>query len=565
MTTADELLTAGNVLWIDVETRLINIPSGVKILGVMSDDDVQKLNFAMPRYYNDIDLSEYDININYENAKNEGDVYFVTNAVVDTDTITFTWIVGRYATAYTGDVKFIVCLKKLNNDDEIESEFNTTIATLPVLKGLETGTAVAEAERDALASIARMAIEEALDSDLRGEPGYTPVKGTDYYTETEKEELVTEVIQHHNSVTANSFTGTAKGEVVRVDDVNPIEHSVKAKIYGKNLLPDSVYDQSKWALVEGTTNNYVFPLALKECETYTFSATMIDGSFGYFYIEKSNDGFLTNNDTWLSTPNNWCMPLTFTTEKGFEYRLFWFEGKKFVTDLATNFQLELGDTATEYEPYIDPTSVTVKTTGTNIATFPYSETSKTRAGITYTVGDDGTIVYDGVSTGSYLSLASLSDEKLYLIRGVTYTMSGFLSDSSMTTTYAHITENDDVTRHFLTNDKTTFTAETSGWAKFTLVVSEGTTVDHGIFKPMLEIGENASSFESYTGATYTPSSDGTCEIVSVSPTMTVLTDTPGVTIECEYGADTNTALRDLERALDNIIAVQEALIGGGTV
>lgn len=141
MATAAELLSdVSNVdrtLVIDNSFRVINIPSSVPNLGVEYDDDVLRLDFRMPRYVSDTDLSAFAIRINYINVKGESDVYTVRDAVVGAQYITFSWLVGPTATRYKGNTQFNVCLKTLTSEGVIDREFNTTIATLPVLAGLE--------------------------------------------------------------------------------------------------------------------------------------------------------------------------------------------------------------------------------------------------------------------------------------------------------------------------------------------------------------------------------------------------------------------------------------------
>lgn len=175
MATAEELLrgtsegTVDKTLYVDFDTRTIVIPPSIHQLGVESDDDVKKLTFSVPRHYYDCDLSTFRIFINYMNAKKEGDVFEVVenNLRVTEDTIEFDWIVGRNALAYKGTAIFNVCMKKgsMQPDPEdgtqeifvVDQEFNTTVAKLPVLEGLETGEAVAVEYADIL-----MQWEEAL-------------------------------------------------------------------------------------------------------------------------------------------------------------------------------------------------------------------------------------------------------------------------------------------------------------------------------------------------------------------------------------------------------------------
>ena len=65
----------------------------------------------------------------------------------------------------------------------------------------------------------------------------------------------------------------------------------------------------------------------------------------------------------------------------------------------------------------------------------------------------------------------------------------------------------------------------------------------------LEIGTSASDFEEYKGAEeVTANSNGEVDgLTSVSPNMTIFTDTEGVTINCTYNADT-------KKYIDNKIA-----------
>ena len=154
MATVDELLgfeTTDDILVIDSKLRKINIPKHIDHLGVFSDDDVTRLKFSMPKQYGEFDLSKFDVRINYQNAMKMGDVYFVDDAKVEGDSITFSWLVGRFALAREGKVKFNVCLKLIEGSGEeaiVTKEFNTTVAQLSVLEGLETTEQVIQEHPD---------------------------------------------------------------------------------------------------------------------------------------------------------------------------------------------------------------------------------------------------------------------------------------------------------------------------------------------------------------------------------------------------------------------------------
>ena len=153
MATAEEILAAevcDDILTVDLDSRVINIPKNVTNIGVESDDEVRKLHFRVPQYYCDIDLSKFVIRINYMNAKKGGDVYDVMSSEVVDGMICFDWVVGRNAVAFDGNVSFIVCMKDVDTEGNVLREFNTTIATLPVLPGLETGEAIVNEYYDLL-------------------------------------------------------------------------------------------------------------------------------------------------------------------------------------------------------------------------------------------------------------------------------------------------------------------------------------------------------------------------------------------------------------------------------
>lgn len=234
MATADELLattseSADEILVVDLNTRLISIPASLKILGVEADDDVKQIYFSIPRYYGDSDLSEFNIRVNFENARHGGDFYPVKDVTVtDDDKLSFIWLVDRTALKYAGDVNFSICMKKYDAAGNVEKELNTTLATLPVLKGLETSKEVVENNPSAMDTILYRlyAVEAATGNGQNGyytvakinetgigvevtiigsngteiatikhgNDGYTPVKGNDYWTAEDKAELKSEVL-----------------------------------------------------------------------------------------------------------------------------------------------------------------------------------------------------------------------------------------------------------------------------------------------------------------------------------------------------------------------------------
>ena len=139
---------------IDSDLRIIDIPEQFKVLGVENDKDVKVMQFRMPKVYKGTDLSAFNISVNYQNARGTKDRYVVTDKKVSGDQIEFSWTVGKTATVYRGDARFIVCMRLIDSDGVIKKEFNTTLATMTVLEGLEVDDPVIEQEeKDIIAQL----------------------------------------------------------------------------------------------------------------------------------------------------------------------------------------------------------------------------------------------------------------------------------------------------------------------------------------------------------------------------------------------------------------------------
>ena len=156
MPTVDELLNASNEVTtctINPDTREIIVPEKYKILGVFSDEKVTKIPFTCPRVVgNNVDLTEYNLYINYQNASGASNAYLIDDIAVSGDNITFSWLLSRYVTFSQGVVKYNFCAKKLDGDT-ISNEWNTTIATGLVIQGLEATREIIEENPDIIEAL----------------------------------------------------------------------------------------------------------------------------------------------------------------------------------------------------------------------------------------------------------------------------------------------------------------------------------------------------------------------------------------------------------------------------
>lgn len=261
MATASELLgdvsVVDKTLVISNDFRTINIPSSVPNLGVEYDDDVLRLDFKMPRYVSDTDLSKFAIRINYINSKGESDAYTVSDAKVYSEYITFSWLVGPTATRYKGTAKFIVCLKTVKTDGTVDREFNTTIATLPVLEGLEVDESIVTEYSDIIEQWRKELFgigdteEASIKAVSEAEQAAIENKGAEVLA-TIPADYQTAVSMTDNAERskADAITCSVQGDLVQVKDssddylrgLNIYGKTTQVTTTGKNLLnvPDTI-------------------------------------------------------------------------------------------------------------------------------------------------------------------------------------------------------------------------------------------------------------------------------------------------------------------------------------
>ena len=132
---ADDYIHSSIQFLIDENMRTVTVPPEGVVLGVTGDKDVNRINFKMVRYYDGLDLSTFQIRINYVNANGDANYYQVTDTTIEDDSILFTWLVSSDAAAYKGTVSFAARLYTVE-DTIVKESFNSTIATAEVLEGI---------------------------------------------------------------------------------------------------------------------------------------------------------------------------------------------------------------------------------------------------------------------------------------------------------------------------------------------------------------------------------------------------------------------------------------------
>ena len=167
-------------------------------------------------------------------------------------------------------------------------------------------------------------------------------------------------------------------------------------------------------------------------------------------------------------------------------------------------QLELGDTATEYEPPITGRGLTVNVSGKNLIPYPYNRASGTYNGIELIVHDDGRFDMSGTATASFAILVFANgDNPIYLSGGQTYTIScNTPYDFSKFNLSARIYRADGNYTPII-KFPTTFVAKEGEYLTSALWIDSDVSVSAKNVELQLEYGDTATAYEPYHSSTTT--------------------------------------------------------------
>lgn len=138
MSQADELLmsldedvvetTTGNIV-VGMD-RFITVPDSLKKIAVQYDHDIETVTFDCPRYWDEHDLSQMRVYVNYMRADGVFGCHLCSNVVVDTadeSIMHFDWTVSGHVTYVSGTITFLICVKNVDADGNEENIWHTEI------------------------------------------------------------------------------------------------------------------------------------------------------------------------------------------------------------------------------------------------------------------------------------------------------------------------------------------------------------------------------------------------------------------------------------------------------
>ena len=125
------------------DDRFISVPKELQRIAVQYDHDVETVTFDCPRYWDDLDMSDLSIYINYMRKDRVVGIYKATDISVDTTNeriMHFNWKISRNVTEVVGQIKFLVCIKKGDANGNEVNHWNSELNTeMYISEGLEAG------------------------------------------------------------------------------------------------------------------------------------------------------------------------------------------------------------------------------------------------------------------------------------------------------------------------------------------------------------------------------------------------------------------------------------------
>lgn len=137
------------------DDRFISVPKELQRIAVQYDHDVETVTFDCPRYWDGLDMSKLRIYINYMRKDRYVACYKATDVVVDdadSNVMHFNWTISRNVTEVKGELKFLVCIKKGDEDGNEVNHWNSELNTeMYISEGLEVEPSIFDPYPDIIA------------------------------------------------------------------------------------------------------------------------------------------------------------------------------------------------------------------------------------------------------------------------------------------------------------------------------------------------------------------------------------------------------------------------------
>lgn len=271
-------------------------------------------------------------------------------------------------------------------------------------------------------------------------------------------------------------------------NVRPITGWTGARygVRGINQCPDKKYQASARSVSLGTDNADEYPFFFKKDVTYHIDYNL--GVTHDLYLKEENDA------------NGRQIAKTFTPSKTGMHRITVAAISNITVNDITEMMLNVGTTASPYTPYSGSTvSVSFPAMGRNLLDNSSIVPWTNQGGLTLAKNADGSFTVNGTATSMMYQQLTI-----YLKAG-TYTMTGGPEGGSSSGYSIFIGDGLD---KYDFGSGSTFTVANDGYYRMACPrIAAGTVCNNLTFKPMIQTGTTATSYEPYTNTVYSGTID----------------------------------------------------------
>ena len=369
-------------------------------------------------------------------------------------------------------------------------------------------------------------------------------------------------LEERTAKLCGALTGLSRGAVLCLNDISPVEHQIELTASSKNLLNLTLAKNAQFFTVTEKTENKICATAPNAennqpvlnlfnaklpAGTYTlscsFSLENVPDAADNVNADRKNEilvfkdgSFITKTDAIIAD-GTYFKQISFTLPAEATVRVGWYRN---VCDIKpddslykvtlSNIQLEFGETATAYTPYLASLAgVRVTRYGKNLfnpATAELTGAQKTASGVTFTAASGSVDVK--LPAGTYsISFKRNKNGVLYLHNGKTE--SGYFSQIGAAETSATFN----------------YTADADGYLRISSFTEGLALTDLQI-----ERASAATAYEPFTAKVYTADPNGSfAGVTSLYPVTTLLPGSTGVSLTAKYNKDINKAFAALQQAI----------------
>ena len=353
-----------DICTIDAKTRVIFVPSTIVVGGVQSDKNAERIKFSCPKIVGDnLDLSKFSVRINFENVSSVDfnvsikDQYICDDVAVDGENVTFSWLIGRNAARYMGTVRFIVCAVKTDSDSNISVEWNTAIAEVPVLEGIEIDQPqIGQEEKDVINQLLELTKNTSAEA----------IQNVNSAKEQAIKDIQS-VSQPDTTLTIEGGLAEAKATGEAIGSLKEDTADINSRFSRYNL-----FDKDTASIVNIMCNSSLVFVApsdgvqstIWKCEpntTYTISWTGISGNNRYIIYSSKEMPIVNglskalrkiNMSNTVSGSSRHYTTITTTSEENYLLLYFWMYESGGDATLDT-MQISTGNRLLDYVPYSD--------------------------------------------------------------------------------------------------------------------------------------------------------------------------------------------------------------------